>query len=210
MNDPRSRDDADPQRRRELLSDLVDGHCRPAAADEVLRAWKTDDRWRRDWHVYHLIGDVLRSDELAAGDLRHEAFVSALRARLSSEPVPMAPAPLPREAARPRHWMSSAAAVAGFAVVGASVFMLRPQDPGAASGWSQAQTAVVEPGSAAQRVSTGPAAPAASQVLVIDGQVIRDARLDAFFEAHRGALGPLPPALPGGALRSVEILVPQR
>jgi sigma-E factor negative regulatory protein RseA len=53
--------------------------------------------------------------------------------------------------------------------------------------------------------------PASSQgLMVLDGQVIRDARLDAYFEAHRGAVGPVPSAMPGGALRSVEILVPQR
>lgn len=207
MNQSRSSDEGDLMRRRALLSDLADGQCDGADADAAVRAWTADAGMRRDWHLYQLIGDALRSDELLSGTRRDEAFLRGLRERLASEPVPLAPAPLAPPAVRPRRWLSSVAALAGFAVVGASVFVLRPQDDG--SGWQQASTPVVEPAGGLRAVGT--AAPvAASQALVLDGQVIRDARLDAYFEAHRGAVGPQPSALPGGALRSVEILVPQR
>lgn len=209
MSDPRSDDDAHRQRRREMLSSMADGHCPADEADDALRAWRSDEQSRRDWRTYHLIGDVLRSDDLSVGAHRDPVFLRGLRERLAAEPVPLAPAPLrAAPGARSRRWLSSAAAVAGFAVVGASVVLLRPAgEP--APGWQAAQTVVVEPSGAGQRVGAA-AMPAASQVLVIDGQVIRDARLDAYFEAHRGALGPMPTAMPGGALRSVEILVPQR
>jgi sigma-E factor negative regulatory protein RseA len=57
----------------------------------------------------------------------------------------------------------------------------------------------------------GSTAPAASgQGLVVDGQVIRDARLDAYFDAHRGVRALAPSPLAGGGPRSAEILVPQR
>ena len=207
MNQARSSDEGDLLRRRATLSDLADGQCRGSDADATLRAWSADPGTRRDWRLYHLIGDALRSDELARAAPRDEDFLRRVRERLASEPVPMAPAPLARAGERPRRWLSSVAAIAGFALVGASVYVLRPQDD--AAGWQQARTPVVEPGGGLRAVGT-PAPTAASQALVLDGQVIRDARLDAYFEAHRGAVGPQPSALPGGALRSVEILVPQR
>ena len=98
--------------------------------------------------------------------------------------------------------------------VGAAVVVLGPEAMGPSGGWN-APIAAVPPadGGVVRRVGTAAAplpAPASAQSLVLDGQVIRDARLDAYFEAHRGAFGPGASAMPGGALRSVEILVPQR
>lgn len=206
MNDPHPSDDSALSRRRALLSDLADGQCRDVDVDEAMRAWKADGRMRQDWQLYQLIGDALRSDDLARGVQVDDVFMRRLRDRLAQEPVRLAPAPLPRPTRRPRRWLSSVAALAGVAVVGASVVVLRTQDGG---GWELARTPVAEPSTELRAVGTLPQ-PAASQALVVDGQVIRDARLDAYFEAHRGAFGPQPSALPGGALRSVEILVPQR
>ena len=45
------------------MSALVDGE---AADDDVKQAcvdWRGDAKARQSWHAYHLIGDVLRSDE---------------------------------------------------------------------------------------------------------------------------------------------------
>ncbi|MFO1326881.1 MAG: sigma-E factor negative regulatory protein [Rubrivivax sp.] len=207
MNLPRSSDDDHSLQARALLSDLADGHGRAADADEALRAWATDAGARQDWHLYQLIGDALRSDELACRPQRDREFLQRLRRRMADEPVPLAPTPLPAAPERSRRWLSSVAAVAGFAVVGAAVYMLRPQDD--AGGWQQARTPVVDPDNGLRAVSAA-SHPGGSQALVVDGQVIRDARLDAYFEAHRGAVGPQPSAMPGGALRSVEILAPQR
>jgi sigma-E factor negative regulatory protein RseA len=49
-----------------------------------------------------------------------------------------------------------------------------------------------------------------SQTLVLDGQLIRDAQLDAYLRAHRDMRGSAAAAVPGGAMRSVETIVPQR
>lgn len=203
---------------REWLSRLADGD---AAADELEQAckhWRSSPDMQADWHAYHLIGDVMRSDELSSRPARDAAFLQALRTRLVQEPVPLAPMPVAadgrardaRVGLRSRRWLAPAAAVAGVAAVGVSVLVMRsgPEGP---TGWGQPM-AVVQPsgGEALRRVVNAPTSAASSQSLVIDGQVIRDARLDAYFEAHRGAAGPMPSAVPGGALRSVEILVPQR
>lgn len=199
---------------REQLSSFVDGECQPPAADEACRRWRDDADWRRRWHAYHLIGDVLRSEELDASRRGDAAFLAVLRVRLAAEPVPLAPAPLsttPSRAARhARRWrMPAAAAAAGVMAVGVAFVALRPEAAGP-SGWDQ-RIAATPPADrpTVHRVDSA-AAPASAQVLVVDGQVIRDARLDAYFEAHRGVTGAVPSAVPGGALRSVEILVPQR
>jgi hypothetical protein len=92
---------------------------------------------------------------------------------------------------------------------GCGRFVLRADKAGP-TGWDDRMAITQTPGSDTLRRVRSSAAPASAQALVIDGQVIRDARLDAYFEAHRGALGVVPSAVPGGALRSVEILVPQR
>ena len=48
-----------------------------AAGESVCRwvceSWRGDGELREDWHAYHLIGDVLRSDDLAIAPARDEA-----------------------------------------------------------------------------------------------------------------------------------------
>lgn len=98
------------------LSALVDGH---GAAEAACSRWRDDEAVRRDWHAYHLIGDVMRSDELASRPGRDAAFLLALRAKLAEEPVVLAPT-------RRRHaWMVPVAAAAGFAVVAGVVVVTR-------------------------------------------------------------------------------------
>ena len=199
----------------EWVSGLIDGQALPDDIEQACRQWRNNPDMRREWHVYQLIGDVIRSDELSSAPAKDAAFLQALRGRLAVEPVPLAPAPLPdvvREARadnRTRRWLMPAAAVAGFAVVGASVLALRP-GAGGPTGWNEPIAAMQPSQPDALRRTVNAPTSASSPTFVLDGQVIRDARLDAYFEAHRGAAGPMPSAVPGGALRSVEILVPQR
>jgi sigma-E factor negative regulatory protein RseA len=213
MTAPLTPDPAAHHALREQLSSFVDGECQSSAADEACRRWRDDEAWRRQWHAYHLIGDVLRADDLHTSRRGDAAFLATLRVRLAAEPVPLAPAPLAkapqREAHHARRWLRPAAAVAGVMAVGVAVVALRPEASGP-TGWDQRIAATPPADKLSVRRVDSAAAPASAQVLVIDGQVIRDARLDAYFEAHRGATGAVPSAVPGGALRSVEILVPQR
>ena len=202
----------------EWLSRLADGDAAADDLEQACRRWRSSPDLQSNWHAYHLIGDVMRSDELSSRPARDADFLQTLRTRLAKEPVPLAPMPVAaatrehdaRVGLRGRRWLAPAAAVAGVAAVGVSVLVMRPA-PGGATGWGEPM-AVMQPagGETLRRVVNAPPSASSSQAFVIDGQVIRDARLDAYFEAHRGAAGPMPSAVPGGALRSVEILVPQR
>jgi len=165
MNADRQPDARDRQSRGDLLSTLADGEAPATAADEACRQWQTDDALRSDWHVYHLIGDVLRSDELASTPARDAAFVHAVRARLADEPVPLAPRPLPAAAPRVRRWLAPAAVAAGFAVVGVGVFVLRADKAGP-TGWDDRMAITQTPGSDTLRRVRSSAAPASAQALV--------------------------------------------
>lgn len=205
---------SDPESRRQWMSNAIDGECPAGEADALYRQWRSDASLRADWHAYHLIGDVLRSDELSAPPARDEAFLRKLRNRLADEPVPLAPAPLAMPAAtagvpqggRPRRWLASAAVAAGFVAVGVAFVALRPEAGSSPTGWG-AQMAATPPADGLVRQVGSAAAPASGQALRLDGQIIRDARLDAYFEAHRGAGGVRPTAVPGGALRNVDVSV---
>ncbi|MFY9513712.1 MAG: sigma-E factor negative regulatory protein, partial [Rubrivivax sp.] len=63
------------EERRALLSALVDGECDSARAG--CDAWREDADARATWHRYQLIGDVLRSDDLATHPQRDAAFLAA-------------------------------------------------------------------------------------------------------------------------------------
>jgi sigma-E factor negative regulatory protein RseA len=93
----------------EEFSALIDGEL---GADGVVRAcasWRSDARSRQTWHAYHLIGDVLRSDDLASRPARDVDFLNRLRERLANEPVVLAPSAVPAIPAAPPR----AAALAG-------------------------------------------------------------------------------------------------
>src|SRR4051812_30230061 len=75
----------------ENLSALSDGEADAPAIARACAAWRDDAGLRSAWHAWHLIGDVLRSDDLACRPGRDAAFVAALRRRLAAEPVVLAP-----------------------------------------------------------------------------------------------------------------------
>lgn len=197
----------------ERLSALVDGEL---AAEEVRIScveWRGDEGARRNWHAYQLIGDVLRSDDLASPPGRDEAFLRRLRARLADEPVVLAPEPanpLPMTTGRSlRRWRAGAAVAAGFvAVAGVLVALQTPSgdtlpQPGLAQ--APASPTTVVPVSAAVPVVSAVVAvdPASEQAaLVTDGRVIRDARLDRYLAAHQRFAGTSALGVPSAFLRS--------
>lgn len=69
----------------ELLSALMDGQLQGTAFADAVGHATHDAAAQADWHCYHLVGDVLRSPELAdcAGDA---GFLSRFQARLAQEP----------------------------------------------------------------------------------------------------------------------------
>src|SRR6201996_218873 len=83
---------------RRILSALADGDATDSEAARAFQAWRDEPDARASWHTYQLIGDVLRSDDLAVEPAADEAFLVALRARLADEPVVLAPPPRVEEA----------------------------------------------------------------------------------------------------------------
>lgn len=77
----------------EMLSALADGQLRGSAFAKAVDQVLHDEEAQATWHCYHLIGDVLRSGDLAhcKGD---SAFLARLQTRLQQEPGFARPVPL--------------------------------------------------------------------------------------------------------------------
>jgi sigma-E factor negative regulatory protein RseA len=202
MNPP-SRPDADPRQR---ISELTDGWLDATTLGRTCADWAADEDARRTWHTYHLIGDVLRSDELARAPRDDRAFLAGLRERLRQEPVPLAPGAvtsavpprLPSDApdgvSRNRlRWGRPMALAAGVVAVAGVLVVLRTPTPDLGGAY-----AVKSPVGVA-----GPASSGALLALPPQAEMLRDARVDEYLRAHREALAGSPAALPGGAMRSV-------
>jgi sigma-E factor negative regulatory protein RseA len=189
------------------LSALSDGQVEALAP--ACRLWRDDARSRQTWHAYHLIGDVLRSDELASPPSRDAAFLAGVRARLAAEPVLLVPLIAPR---RRQRWMLPAAAVAGFAVVAGVLVVSRsglPEVPAAGDSFaiasSPAGNGIRLVGNSVRRASQ---LLASDQAVGRDERYIRDVRLDEYLRAHQAARGAAAAAAPGDPLRRVEAIVP--
>ena len=200
----------DPDTPRQWLSDLTDGRLQGEALAAACRDWTADAEARRTWHAYHLIGDVLRSDDLAQPADGDAAFLAALRQRLAAEPVVLAPAAaVSRTRSRRQLWLMPMAAAAGFVAVAGVVVVLRQVSP-AADGFAGPQLAAAPPATLAIRaVSTQPmpnldGSQGMGQAALARGAMLRDARVDDYLRAHREALMGSPAALPGGGVRAVD------
>ena len=68
--------------RYQSLSALADGEATASEVTEACANWRDDDGARQVWASYQLIGDVLRSEELAS-TAQHDHFLSKLRQRLA-------------------------------------------------------------------------------------------------------------------------------
>lgn len=79
------------------LSSLVDGELHPSEVPGLCAVWKDHEPTRRTWHTYQMIGDALRSEELAGHAGRDCDFMARLRQRLAEEPVVFAPQPAEEE-----------------------------------------------------------------------------------------------------------------
>jgi len=202
------------------LSALADGELDSAAIVAAAAEWRRDGEARSAWHTYHLIGDVMRSQELASDAVRDAAFLRKLGQRLASEPVVLAPQPaapryseLPsdrRDAWRSRmSWTMPAAIAAGFMAFASVLVVMRGTSPVAGA---EGLLARVFPGSGTVVAVAPPTVDLQSepQTLIADGQLIRDARLERYFAAHtqfggRSALG-----VPSGFLRAATTQTPDR
>lgn len=221
------------QSHRHALSALMDGEAEAAAAVRACDAWTRDGAARADWHVYHVIGDVLRSDDLAQPARRDAALLAAVRARLAAEPVVIAPAHQVADLQEAgiaangavvrarRRWMTPLAVAAGFAAVASVLVVTRVAGPGdnnpASGTLAAAPTGVglqavaarnaAMPGVASSAVAS---LPGGESSLVVDGKLLRDARLDRYLAAHKQYGNSSALAVPGVVLRSATNAAPER
>lgn len=184
-----SPDDSAPDTDRAWLSALADGDA--AAADRACGSWRAGAASREAWRTYHLIGDVMRSEELArpaAGDVD---FLARFSARLAEEPVVLAPVSAPVRRRQP--WLLPAAAAASFVVVAGVLVLTRGGLP--------------VPGADMSAVASADSVrPAASAVQRLD-PALRDPWLDEYMRAHRQVVGGVAAAAPGGMMRRVDMSV---
>lgn len=201
----------------EQLSALVDGELPDADVASCCGTWRQDGDLRRRWHAYQLIGDVLRSDDLASDPARDAAFMDKLRTRLAGEPVvlapaaALAPAAVPRFARRRWGWRAPSAVAAGFVAVAGTVVVL--QRPVQAPAEAVARSAAPAPQVAAMPVAALPAAASRPSVemvvesptVVSNPKIIRDAGLDRYLSAHKQFAGSSALGASSGYLRAATV-----
>lgn len=177
----------------EQISAFADGEMLESHPEAVLAALRQQEA-RCAWDVYHHIGDVLRSDDMAFA-LRPD-FAARMAARLEAEPTIVAPqpasAPIRQRFASGRAGTSmrllhrfriagAAAAVAAVAFIAAPPLMVALSGSGAGAG-----TAVVA--SSALAGSSAGTTETRSEVVAVnaqDGVILRDPRIDDYLFAHQ-------------------------
>ena len=196
----------------EVVSDLMDGRLKGQAFSDAVRTVVLTAPAREVWHTYHLVGDVLRSGDLAphADDA---GFLSRFQERLQEEvavqPIAAHSTPLTgsQESISAPDSLGARAAndgrfswkwVAGLAVVAAVSWSMLGDTPG----WSSAQLWVQ-----AERAAPGPVLVETSDEAQV---MIRDPRLDRLLMAHRQSGGASALQVPSGFLRNATFEVSSR
>ena len=187
----------------EELSAMADGEADAVQQARCLVLWQTADECRARWNEYHLIGDVMRSDELVGRAAAEAGFLHRLRDRLAREPVAIRPvisAPVHRPAMWSK-WLGPVAIAAGVGAVALTLTLLGPSSPGPAGDTTLAGAVRAGPATMPSAVPVEP------QLRVVSGQLIRDARLDRYLAAHRQGANGAALQMPGSVVRSVDTIV---
>jgi sigma-E factor negative regulatory protein RseA len=214
--------------RRQQLSALIDGELSGDAVRGLSASWRNEPQVRETWHAYSLIGDVMRSEDLAKPAASDERFLQRLREKLADEPIVLAPEVLPRVApavaavsvpamrqrAQRRGWRTPAAVAAGFVVVAGTLSVLsRNPQPASdeAARLAAASAPVVVAASPVPTLSVAEAASGASAPeFVATGEVVRDPRIDRYLLAHKPFPGNSLVGASSGFLRNAAADAPDR
>lgn len=200
---------------RELVSALADGQLRGEEFARALALTEHSEDARAQWHAYHLVGDVLRSDELAASSARDVAFAARLRQRLQQEASMVA---------RPAIAMKFVASGAG---VSRSEGQNRTEHPSAndasmrwklVAGLASLATVMVVGWHLTSNDGTAVEAPQLAQADVLvqpavagtTPAMIRDPRLDQLLAAHQQFGGTSALQMPAGFVRNATFERPAR
>lgn len=213
----------DKQNQRECVSALADGQLRADACAQAVERVCNDADAQATWQLYHLVGDVLRSGELARRDTGG-AFAAGVLARLQQEDALAGGARPARvnaiesiavtenaAGAKPVFDIKKEAAntavfrwkmVAGFASLAAV----------AAIGWNSASMLGSTP--VGGQLAQAPVAAQPSLVAVAANGaapvMLRDPRLDEFLAAHKQLGGSSALQMPAGFLRNATFDGPAR
>lgn len=186
----------------EMLSAMVDGELQDVQMAQAVEFAVNHEAGYQVWASYHLIGDVMRSPDLAAGH-RGDAFLQRLRAGLSETDssqagkshvaAPPLPKPVINVSTPPANdpifrWKLVAGFASLIAVIAVSVQF------GAAPGDAPAQTQIARAMPAIAQAASAPGAE--PQVM------LRDPRLDELLAAHRQSGGASALQMPSGFLRN--------
>jgi sigma-E factor negative regulatory protein RseA len=169
----------------ERISELVDGELASSYLPVTFAALNGKDG-QDTWDLYHQIGDVLRSDDMAIS--MSPNFAAAFSARLDAEPTIIAPGLVQGQAGLQDHLNVSSGvqrvakrfSIQGFAVaatVAVFAFISAPQMMVALKGASQNN----HPSSAMMASNSN--APVISNTQ--EGTVLRDAQIDQYLLAHQ-------------------------
>lgn len=170
---------------KELLSAMVDGELRGEELEQALACAESAEGCA-SWELYHLVGDVLRSPDLAHHSQHN--LLTGLRAQLAQEPAlqlqssqlqqvaagmeqTQAPVVALRDPAA-NHSVFRWKVAASFATVAAM----------AALGWNLVATPVDGQGA---QLASAPGANSSVVVATENGSVLRDPRLDALLANHQ-------------------------
>ena len=173
--------------RSERLSAFVDGESFDGSGDisQFLSGFTQKDR--AAWSDYHLIGDALRSDDLAASPAASSAFMNAFSARFEAEAHVFAPAAIPAVSTeRLRSRLFRRRVVPAFAVAADAAtltWIVVPQLQGV-DGRNGVQVASLS-SDHVQRVAMASMPAVSTRSPVVEANIIRDASLDQYLEAHQ-------------------------
>ncbi len=216
----------------EQLSALADGQLDDAAFEQAMQ-FAHEEEGRASWQLYHLVGDVLRSPELAHHAADNGAFLQRLQQRLADEPALGRPVQASQQAAVPLQlpvvpeaanasvfqWkmVAGLASMAAVVVVGWSSWSSLQSVPGGAAAMAVLSSAPVV-ASATAPVAAPPAltlaqantAPASQPQLPGEQVMLRDPRLDELLAAHQQFGNTTALQMPARFLRNATFEAPAR
>lgn len=192
------------QMNKELLSALVDGELHGEELEQAL-ACAEGPEGCASWELYHLVGDVLRSPDLAHHS-QHD-LISGLRVQLANEPALMLePAQIKQ-------------VTAGLELAHGPVVALRdPAANGAVFRWKVAASfaSVAAVAALGWNLMANPASEQGAQMASVqgvsapvlvateNGDVLRDPRLDALLDSHQQYLSRASLQTPADFLRNAS------
>ncbi|MFZ6776152.1 sigma-E factor negative regulatory protein [Undibacterium sp. Ji83W] len=189
----------------ESISAMADGELSDAQLDSLLASLNEAES-KDAWEIYHQIGDVLRSEELAV--TFSADFSQRFSEKLNAEPVILAPAAMQKSKAQDKQgkqkFLGAYAAVASMAAAAAFAFIMIPQlqsfqaKPDATNqisskstnaGSVQLANHTENPG--INTLAVNESAKQASQLMAgndkkpVEIDMLRDPRIDSYLMAHQ-------------------------